>query len=128
LVVDDNQDFATSLAMILTEMGHEVQVEHDGLAGLRAAESFQPALAFLDIGMPGLDGYELARRLRAGSLNLWTMLVAVTGWGQDADRARAREAGFDYHIVKPLDPSQLPAILSAATHKQEMRDALPDRA
>ncbi|MEN3355253.1 MAG: hypothetical protein V7640_3411, partial [Betaproteobacteria bacterium] len=128
LVVDDNQDFATSLAMILTDMGHEVQVEHDGLAGLRAAESFQPALAFLDIGMPGLDGYELARRLRAGSLNLWTMLVAVTGWGQDADRARAREAGFDYHIVKPLDPSQLPAILSAATHKQEMRDALPDRA
>ncbi|MEA3156061.1 MAG: hypothetical protein QOK44_3650, partial [Betaproteobacteria bacterium] len=127
LVVDDNQDFATSLAMILRDMGHEVRVEHDGLAGLRAAESFQPSLAFLDIGMPGLDGYELARRLRAGGWNQWTMLVAVTGWGQDTDRTRAREAGFDYHIVKPLDPSQLPAILNAAVHKKDMRDALPDQ-
>jgi CheY-like chemotaxis protein len=72
----------------------------------------------------------LARRpiaLRAGGWNQWTMLVAVTGWGQDTDRTRAREAGFDYHIVKPLDPSQLPAILNAAAHKKDMRDALPDQ-
>jgi CheY-like chemotaxis protein len=128
LVVDDNHDFATSLAMILRDMGNDVRVEHDGLAGLRAAEAFQPALAFLDIGMPGMDGYQLARKLRMNERNRWIMLVAVTGWGQDSDKMRAREAGFDYHIVKPLDPTQLPAILSAAAHKSDMAHALPDDA
>jgi len=117
LVVDDNYDFATSLATILRGMGHEVRVEHDGLAGLRAADEFQPALAFLDIGLPGISGYELAHRLRTEPCHSRIFLVAITGWGQDADKLRASQAGFDHHVVKPLDPSQLQSIFDAATRK-----------
>jgi signal transduction histidine kinase/ActR/RegA family two-component response regulator len=117
LVVDDNQDFATSLAMILRDLGHEVRVEHDGVEGLRAAEAFQPAVAFLDIGLPGLNGYEVARRMRGHQRNSYVVLVAVTGWGQDSDKERSRQAGFDYHLVKPLDPTRLPSILEAVAAK-----------
>jgi two-component system, sensor histidine kinase len=113
LVVDDNHDFAMSLAMILREMGHEVRVEHDGTAGLHTAETFRPTIAFLDIGMPGMSGYELARVLRSRCSRREVALVAVTGWGQDADKARAREAGFDQHLVKPLDPAAIPSLLDA---------------
>ena len=112
LVVDDNRDFAASLAMILRDMGSEVRVEHDGPGGLAAAESFQPDVAFLDIGLPGMDGYDLARRLRA-SRNA-AVLIAVTGWGQAADKARSQAAGFDHHVVKPLEPAELPWILGHA--------------
>jgi signal transduction histidine kinase/ActR/RegA family two-component response regulator len=112
LVVDDNRDFAASLAMILRDLGNDVRVEYGGVAGLDATETFQPTIAFLDIGLPGIDGYELARRVRAGGNG--AVLVAVTGWGQAADKARSRAAGFDHHIVKPLDPGELPSILAAA--------------
>ena len=118
LVVDDNQDFATSLAMILRDLGNDVRVAHDGLDGLRAAEAFQPAVAFLDIGLPGLNGYDLARRLREQHGNGSLVLVAVTGWGQENDKLRAAQAGFDHHLVKPLDPGHLPSILHAATKKR----------
>jgi signal transduction histidine kinase/ActR/RegA family two-component response regulator len=111
LVVDDNQDFATSLAMILRDLGNDVCVAHDGIEGLRAAEAFQPAVAFLDIGLPGLDGYELARRLRGSRGSGTLLLVAVTGWGQRSDKLRAAQAGFDHHLVKPIDPNALPSIL-----------------
>ncbi|HEX2827061.1 MAG TPA: ATP-binding protein [Burkholderiales bacterium] len=112
LVVDDNRDFAASLAMILRDMGNEVRVEHDGPGGLAAAESFQPDVAFLDIGLPGMDGYDLARRIRASGNA--SVLIAVTGWGQAADKARSHAAGFDHHVVKPLEPAELPWILGAA--------------
>jgi two-component system, sensor histidine kinase len=112
LVVDDNRDFAASLAMILRDMGNEVRVEHDGPGGLAAAEAFQPEVAFLDIGLPGMDGYDLARRIRgSGSA---AVLIAVTGWGQAADKARSHAAGFDHHVVKPLEPAELPWILGHA--------------
>ena len=118
LVVDDNQDFATSLAMILRDLGNDVRVEHDGVSGLDAAEAFQPAVAFLDIGLPGMNGYELARRLRERRPNGSLVLVAVTGWGQESDKLRAAQAGFDRHLVKPLNPASLPAILQAAAEKR----------
>jgi two-component system, sensor histidine kinase len=118
LVVDDNQDFATSLAMILRDLGNDVRVENDGVSGLRAAETFQPAVAFLDIGLPGMNGYELAQRLRERQADGTLMLVAVTGWGQEADKLRAAQAGFDHHLVKPIDPAGLPAILQAARDKR----------
>jgi CheY-like chemotaxis protein/nitrogen-specific signal transduction histidine kinase len=118
LVVDDNRDFAASLAMILRDLGNEVRVEYDGLEGLSAAEAFQPTIAFLDIGLPGISGYELAKRMRGGGLDEDSLLVAVTGWGQEDDKARSTAAGFDYHVVKPLDPPELPKILRiAAEHR-----------
>jgi CheY-like chemotaxis protein len=118
-VVDDNQDFATSFAMILRDLGNDVRVEHEGIGGLRAAEAFQPAVAFLDIGLPGMSGYDLARRLRENQRIGSLVLVAVTGWGQETDKLRAAQAGFDHHLVKPIDPGGLPAILQAAAEKRE---------
>ena len=111
LVVDDNADFADTLGRMLTSLGHEVRVEHDGLAGLAAARTFRPEIAFLDIGMPGLNGYDLARRLRAFPSTAGIVLIAVTGWGQANDRQRAREAGFDEHVVKPLEMDRLQSLL-----------------
>jgi signal transduction histidine kinase len=113
LVVDDNEDFANTLASMLQVLGHDVRVEHDGESGLAAAEAFRPDIAFLDIGMPRLNGYELARRLRALPATAASILVAVTGWGQAADRQRAREAGFDEHVVKPLEIDRLRSLLGA---------------
>jgi CheY-like chemotaxis protein len=113
LVVDDNEDFADSLAGVLVSMGHQVHVEHDGEAGLAAAEAFRPDIAFLDIGMPKLSGYDLAQRLRALPPTAATILVAVTGYGQASDVQRAKDAGFDQHIVKPVDMERLEALLGA---------------
>jgi two-component system, sensor histidine kinase len=101
LVVDDNEDFADTLGRMLKSLGHEVRVEHDGLAGLAAARTFRPDIAFLDIGMPGLNGYDLARRLRAFPSTHGIVLIAVTGWGQANDRQRAHDAGFDEHPAGP---------------------------
>ena len=117
LVVDDNRDFATSLASVLQAMGHEVRVEHDGQAGLAAAESFLPHIAFLDIGMPKLNGYQLAKRLRALPATTASILVAVTGWGQASDLQRAKDAGFDEHMVKPVEMDRLEALLGTPPAK-----------
>jgi len=111
LVVDDNRDFASSLAQILRTLGHEVRVEHDGLDGLAAASEFEPDVAFLDIGMPRLNGFDLARKLRAAPQTRRTLLVAITGFGQPADHERGREAGFDLYLVKPLQIDRLHDIL-----------------
>jgi signal transduction histidine kinase len=111
LVVDDNQDFAATLGGMLRQMGHEVRVAHDGLAGLEAASAFRPHIAFLDIGMPQLNGYELARRLRALPATAASILIAVTGWGQYSDRQAARDAGFDEHVLKPLEIDRLQTLL-----------------
>ena len=114
LVVDDNRDFAESFAAILRSLGSEVRIEYDGLAGLEAAAAFRPGVAFIDIGMPKLDGYALARRLREAPATRNAILVAVTGWGQPGDRQRAKEAGFDQHMVKPVDLDRLRQILRSA--------------
>jgi CheY-like chemotaxis protein len=101
LVVDDNHDAADSLAALLEIGGHETRVAHDGHEALRAAHAFRPEIVFLDIGMPGKDGYEVARDLRADTETRNAVLVALTGWGAQQDRARSRSAGFDHHLTKP---------------------------
>ncbi|HUQ24356.1 MAG TPA: PAS domain S-box protein [Burkholderiales bacterium] len=107
MVVDDNADAASMLDLLLRSLGHETRVAHDGTEALKLAEEFRPDVVLLDIGMPGLDGYEVARRLRRLSASRPLRIVAVTGWGQDADRQRSREAGFDLHLVKPVDTTEL---------------------
>jgi two-component system, sensor histidine kinase len=109
LVADDNRDFAASLSALLRSMGNDVRMEHDGAAALDAAADFKPDIAFLDIGLPKLNGFDVARRLRGAHAEAF--LVAITGWGQDADRKRAKEAGFDDYMVKPVDTERLQALL-----------------
>jgi signal transduction histidine kinase len=111
LVVDDNLDSAESLAMVLTLSGHETMIAHDGASALEAAATFKPHVIVLDIGLPDLDGYEVARRLREAPATRKSKLVALTGYGQDEDRRRATEAGFDHHVVKPVDPDRLLELL-----------------
>jgi PAS domain S-box-containing protein len=111
LIADDNHDAAEGLAVLLRMDGHEVTVVHDGLQALRAFESEAPDVALLDIGMPKLNGYELARRLRNTDRGRSVTLVAVTGWGQDSDKTNALAAGFDHHFTKPLEPDRLTALL-----------------
>jgi PAS domain S-box-containing protein len=113
LVVDDNVDAAESLAALLRLTGHEVWTAYDGPAALDAARTRRPDTVLLDIGLPGLSGYDVARRLRTEPGLEQALLVAVTGWGQDEDRRRAREAGFDHHLTKPVEPVALEALLAA---------------
>ena len=112
LIVDDNRDAATSLAELVRTWGHEPGVAHDGPDALGLAATFSPHVVLLDIGLPGLDGYEVARRLRERPVMRDVKLVALTGYGQEADRRRSREAGFDLHLVKPVDPDRLRALLA----------------
>lgn len=115
LVADDNADAANSLAKLLRAIGCDVRVVHDGPTALTMARDFRPDVALLDIGMPGMNGHEVARRLRAeGGLNA-TRLIALTGWGQDEDRKLSQAAGFDDHLVKPVDPVELLAALGRKT-------------
>jgi CheY-like chemotaxis protein/nitrogen-specific signal transduction histidine kinase len=110
LVVDDQADAARSLARLLKAWGHEVDVAHDGPAALEAARVHAPELVLLDIGLPGMDGHEVARRLRVNARN-GLQLIALTGYGQEEDRSRSREAGFNDHLVKPVDTKELRRIL-----------------
>jgi CheY-like chemotaxis protein len=110
LIVDDNVDAAESLATILRGMGHEAHVAHEGRSGLALAQTVRPDLVLLDIAMPGMSGYEVARQLRQ-NLGSSVRLVAVTGFGQDQDRAQSLSAGIDQHLVKPLDPAFLKSLL-----------------
>jgi PAS domain S-box-containing protein len=114
LVVDDNVDSVTSLMLLLQTMGHEVERAFDGVEALEVAQRFGPDTVVLDIGLPRLNGYEVARRLRAQSDRHYR-LIALTGWGQQEDRERAQAAGFDYHLVKPVDVDQLGRLLEADT-------------
>ncbi|HEU5443503.1 MAG TPA: PAS domain S-box protein, partial [Steroidobacteraceae bacterium] len=114
LIADDNHDAAVSLSMLLQAMGHDTRVAHDGIEALEEAELFRPDVVLLDIGMPRLDGYETARRMRHRPWAAATQIVAVTGWGQEADRQRAKAAGFDRHLVKPVDLGALREVLSGA--------------
>jgi CheY-like chemotaxis protein len=113
LVIEDNADARQTLRALLEALGHEVHEAGDGEAGIAAATNFRPDLAFVDIGLPRLDGYEVARRLRAA--NMTVRLVALTGYGRDEEVRRAREAGFDEHILKPANVEQLRAAIAATT-------------
>jgi len=106
LVVDDNLDSADTMAELFRLWGYEVRTAHDGPAALACARSFRPNVVLLDVGLPGMDGYELARRLRAEGL-AGDLLVSVTGYGQEEDRRKAEEAGFDHHLTKPVNPDTL---------------------
>jgi CheY-like chemotaxis protein len=114
LVVDDNRDAAESLATMLSLMGNETKTAYDGPDGLEVAASFRPDLILLDIGMPKLDGYDTARQIRKQPWGKHVALVALTGWGQDDDRRKSLDAGFDYHIVKPVELAALKKLLSTA--------------
>jgi CheY-like chemotaxis protein len=116
LVVDDNTDAADTLAMLLELGGHQTRIAHSGPAALDAAFEFRPQVVFLDIGLPGLSGYEVARRLRVDAMLPQPLLVALTGWGSDEDRRQAHAAGFDRHLVKPIDASKIAAVLAAVRH------------
>ena len=111
MVVDDNHDSADTMAELIRIWGHEVRTANDGPSALECARGFRPQVVLLDVGLPGMDGYELARRLRAEGL-AGTLLVSVTGYGQDEDRRRAAEAGFDHHLTKPVDPDTLLRIVT----------------
>ena len=113
LVVDDNVDAANSLAKVLRRIyKQDVRAAHGGPEALAVAGDFRPEVVLLDIGMPGMDGYEVARRLRSSPDSRAALLVALTGWGQESDRRRAKEAGFDHHLVKPVDPEAIRALLA----------------
>jgi signal transduction histidine kinase len=113
LVADDNLDALESLAALLALNGHEVHRAQDGTAALQAAIRHRPEVIFLDIGMPQMDGYEVARRIRAHEWGKGMLLIAVTGWGQESDRQRSFESGFDFHLVKPVDLEKLNQLLSS---------------
>ena len=114
LVVDDNRDSAESLALYLQLMGYTVHTAHDGGEALSAGANLHPDAVLLDIGLPGQNGYEVARSMRATSWGRTLLLIAITGWGQEDDKRRARESGFDVHLTKPVDPGAVADLLQAA--------------
>jgi CheY-like chemotaxis protein len=118
LVVDDNRDFADTLGALFETMGHDVRIAYNGTDALSAAAEYRPDAVFLDIGLPGRNGYDVARTLRSSPDLAGLTLVAFTGYGRAEDRRRVREAGFDYHLVKPAEAAELAKIV----------DALPTRA
>lgn len=112
LVVDDNPDSALSMAMMLSMMGHETCTVHDGEAAVTTAETFRPQVVLLDIGLPKLNGYEVAQRIRQQEWGASMFLVAITGWGQDEDRRRSADVGMNLHLVKPVEPGALGRVLA----------------
>jgi CheY-like chemotaxis protein len=116
LVIEDNLDAAESMGLLLELSGHAVEIAHDGQQGLEAARRFHPDVVLCDIGLPGgLDGYEVARRMRQDPEIQGVRLIALTGYGQEEDQRRAREAGFDIHLTKPADPEKLERLLADLT-------------
>jgi signal transduction histidine kinase/ActR/RegA family two-component response regulator len=117
LVVDDNQDSADSLGLLMELLGNEVRVVHDGQKAVDVAKEFQPRVVLLDIGLPTINGYEAARKIREQPWGKQAVMVAVTGWGEDVDRQRSKDAGFDHHLVKPVDLDALTALLATVETK-----------
>jgi CheY-like chemotaxis protein len=111
LIVDDNRDSAQTMAALLKAWGHEVRTAYDGPSGVASAGEFKPEAIFLDLGLPGMNGYDVAQRLRETADGMPPLLVAFTGYGQDEDRRRVLEAGFHHHLVKPVDPGLLGKII-----------------
>ena len=110
--MEDNKDAADSLKMLLEAYGYEVEVAYTGPEGVRAAEEYRPEVVICDIGLPGMDGYRVAQALRGNPTTSAARLIALTGYGQDEDRRKAREAGFDEHLTKPADPAALTSLLA----------------
>ncbi len=127
LIADDNRDAADSLALLLQMSGYELHVGHSGREALALAQRERPDALVLDIGMPGMNGYELARHIRQEAWGRDVLLVAVTGWGQQEDRERSRAAGFDHHLTKPVDPDALQGLLADYARRLESRAASSDR-
>lgn len=123
LVADDNKDAATSMSMLLRMLGYETRTAFDGHEAVEAAADFRPDVALLDIGMPKMNGYDVARRLREQAWARDLVLIAVTGWGQAEDKQRTLEAGFGHHLVKPVDPADLAELLASLAGHQECRVA-----
>jgi CheY-like chemotaxis protein len=119
LVVDDNEDAADSLATLLDVMGYSVRIAYDGPEAIEAADEFQPEVALLDIGLPRLSGYDIARHVRQ-KRGREVLLVAITGWGQEDDRRKAREAGFDHHFTKPADFDVLLELIGRELGRKEL--------
>ncbi|MGE0864946.1 MAG: response regulator, partial [Vicinamibacterales bacterium] len=111
-LVDDNPDSALSMAMMLSMMGHDTRTAHDGEEALTTAEAFRPRVVLLDIGLPKLNGYEVAQRIREQDWGTSMFLVAITGWGQDEDRRRSEDVGMNLHMVKPVEPGALDRVLA----------------
>jgi two-component system OmpR family response regulator len=122
LVVDDNVDAAQTLAMLVQLAGHDVRIAYDGPPALTLAQAFQPQVVLLDLNLPAMDGYEVARKLRERPETHEAVLAAVSGWGQPEDKLRSKDAGFDRHFVKPVDPNIITKLLSDA---QRGRRGLP---
>ncbi|HEY8507793.1 MAG TPA: response regulator, partial [Steroidobacteraceae bacterium] len=112
LIADDNLDAAESLALLLNMQGHETRTAGDGFQAVQLAESFRPDIIFMDVGMPRLDGIEAARQIRQQPWGKSMLIVALTGWGQEADRHRTRDAGIDLHLVKPITLEGIAAVLA----------------
>jgi CheY-like chemotaxis protein len=122
LVVDDNADAGDTLAVILDMLGAEVRVARDGAEALETFAAYQPSVVLLDIGMPGMNGYEVARAIRSRFPGHPTVLVALTGWGQEDDRRRASEAGFDHHLLKPAEIEALQKLLADMEGAEGIRE------
>lgn len=122
LVVDDNHDSALSLAMMLSIMGHETRTANDGESAVTAAENFLPEVVLLDIGLPKLNGYEVAQRIREQSWGTSMFLIAVTGWGQEEDRQRSSEVGLNVHMVKPVEPAALEKLLAGLSQNGSLQE------
>ena len=118
MIVDDNEDGAEMLAVFLNLGGHVTRLAHNGTDALALADEFQPNVIFLDIGLPDISGYDVARALRSRSVEPQPTLVAVTGWGTEEDRRRAQQAGFDEHLVKPVDTKRVTELLRRGGEKQ----------
>jgi DNA-binding response OmpR family regulator len=117
LVVDDNEDAAESLGLLLGFAGSQVRKARDGLGAVSVADEFRPQVVVLDIGLPKMNGYDSARQIRRRPWAKEVLLVALTGWGQEADRRRSKEAGFDHHLVKPVDIAQLTTLLQQTARR-----------
>ena len=111
LVADDNTDAATSLSLLLDLMGHTTRVVHDGIEAVQAAAEFQPDVILLDIGMPRLNGFDACSRIRAQPENKDVVIVALSGWTQDEKRQQSQQAGFDFYLIKPVEPEALEKLL-----------------
>ena len=118
LIIDDNRDAANTMAMLVEELGGSTRIAHDATSGLQALDDTAPDVVFLDIGMPGIDGYETCRQMRRRPSNKAMVIIAVTGWGQPQDKQRALDAGFDAHLTKPVELEALARILAGSPPSQ----------
>ncbi len=118
LIVDDNRDSAITLSVLLQRLGHQTETAFDGEQAVAIARSFSPEVVLLDIRLPKLNGYEVSRWIRAQEVSHKVVVIAQTGWGQEESRQKTIEAGFDYHLVKPLDPKALLEIFSDVTKEK----------